>query len=476
MGDIYRQAAVVLIWLGPAQPLTEDAFEIISILAEEFRPIRSQNGLERNIPLGEFKAARDIQCGGRLETLIIKPAWSEVMRLYSSTSYFLRLWVKQEIVLARDRVVICGTQTIDWEVFYTGALCIWQCEFLCHNIDEIEILSSIFATGRIVERFSTYPHTLESLMLGFALETEVTDPRDRVFGLLGMLPEGEQKSSIIVDYTRSVDMVYRNAFQSIVETENTIRLWQFLDVGLDLKDERTRPTWVASFSSLRNDFSFPTEPLMQLFQTREPISIQGDTLTVHGVISDSIIQVSENFSETNQKACVQSILDTPDSEILNQMTYGKFVSLWQTLIAFSSTTDEYEYCEQGFLALLSKWDLRPSSEDESYDEQREDYAFQMKSQLIRGPEYEYGRSLFKTSRGFYGVGPRGKNNGEQGSRPQVQVGDRIALVATANTPVILRPRDDDCYALVGAAYVGCLQDATGIWEENVPDLEPIRIR
>jgi hypothetical protein len=60
---------------------------------------------------------------------------------------------------------------------------------------------------------------LISLLTYFALLAHVTDPRDLIFGLLGMLDPGPQKEGIIVDYTKSVEEVFQNAMEALCRRE-----------------------------------------------------------------------------------------------------------------------------------------------------------------------------------------------------------------------------------------------------------------
>ena len=93
MSEIYGQASDVCVWLGEEDEASRTAFDFIKhelILLQDFDKLcNSQGTTEKwNCMLG-----------------VMKRGW------------FSRRWVVQEIALAKEATIYCGTQTIPWHEF-----------------------------------------------------------------------------------------------------------------------------------------------------------------------------------------------------------------------------------------------------------------------------------------------------------------------------------------------------------------------
>uniref|UniRef100_A0A0B7KHY6 Heterokaryon incompatibility domain-containing protein n=1 Tax=Bionectria ochroleuca TaxID=29856 RepID=A0A0B7KHY6_BIOOC len=100
--------------------------------------------------------------------------------------YFSRIWVVQELVFAADKTVICGSTTWDWEMFDTMA-------------------GSLPDTTRIPWiRYCSDRKYREGLdlfqLLCSTLNCKSSDPRDRVFALLGLVV-GSRAMGLTPDYS-----------------------------------------------------------------------------------------------------------------------------------------------------------------------------------------------------------------------------------------------------------------------------------
>ncbi|CAH0046097.1 unnamed protein product [Clonostachys solani] len=99
--------------------------------------------------------------------------------------YFSRIWVVQELAFATDKTIICGSTTWDWEMFYTIAC------------------SLSHATGLSWIQYCNNRKSRESLdlfqLLCDTLNCKSSDPRDRVFALLGLVV-GSRALGLTPDY------------------------------------------------------------------------------------------------------------------------------------------------------------------------------------------------------------------------------------------------------------------------------------
>jgi hypothetical protein len=71
-------------------------------------------------------------------------------------------------------------------------------------------------------------------------------------------------------------------------------------------------------------------------------------------------------------------------------------------------------------------------------------------------DYPIARNIFTCTSGYFGIGPAGRNGIKACA---IQRGDCVAIVPGVQTPMILRPRKDWLYPLVGKAYVAGIEGA-----------------
>lgn len=106
MGDIYKKARKVVVWLGPARDDSDTAMDWIQPLTTVL-PLIPQ-------PLEVEKHAENGLPGG------LHPLWAALGWLYRR-KWSGRLWTFQEVVLAADVLMVCGEKTTGWEALATVA-------------------------------------------------------------------------------------------------------------------------------------------------------------------------------------------------------------------------------------------------------------------------------------------------------------------------------------------------------------------
>ena len=153
MGEVYSSATSVLVWLG----LRHDA----------------------------ERAEKELQAGNTLKAAPKPLLNKHVIR----KSYWTRLWIVQELLLARRIEMLCGMNVIQWEtqaeyikfsINYGG----WDNDFIFHRIIEDALVTEVDQRGRehlsLAEVLWRYGHS------------QCEDPRDKLFALLNILPADER--------------------------------------------------------------------------------------------------------------------------------------------------------------------------------------------------------------------------------------------------------------------------------------------
>ena len=163
MGETYFQARRVKVWLGPATQYTSALFDAD---AAHFETV----GLDPTN--AECEAVKDIAS---------RPYWS-------------RMWIVQELLLAQSVEVLCGEHVLTWERFSTALMSVL--EMAPNRVDWNElrhhpIVRFIGSEG--VYHFTRSDRTSLLWLLVDYGKASCTDPKDKVFALLGLLDGAERK-------------------------------------------------------------------------------------------------------------------------------------------------------------------------------------------------------------------------------------------------------------------------------------------
>jgi hypothetical protein len=233
MKNIYSEASRVVVsityehWLFPYKKSIE-AILTMEKLREAGKSMNSVLSLPKNV-LPEPEP---------LKKKLVDKVWENLVRLKSfigflQDEWFTRIWCVQEIVLARDAVLLLGcnppfeipwkriTPLIPWwleqEVYMRG-----------HFGEEAHM-----AVRSVYDTLSTTRYNLDSDSdprgLLYALSDfrhrKATNPRDKVYALLGLIDwKYNNTASLIPNYHRSIYDVYLDAAKSILETTGDLSL------------------------------------------------------------------------------------------------------------------------------------------------------------------------------------------------------------------------------------------------------------
>jgi len=206
MRTIYQTAQQVTVWLGLEENDSHRAMLFLRSL--------EKCGDDEQLALELFKQphiAKD------LEALIC---------LYDRT-YWYRVWIVQEIVLAKYVWVCCGKDFVPWRAFQSASH--WICGSYLHSELVRLCLSAVSEPGfrgirsvtrgaMLIEETRHQFRERELGLLEMALGSwsrEASDPRDFIYGMLGIV---NVKASVDIepDYTKSVARVYIDVATFIV--------------------------------------------------------------------------------------------------------------------------------------------------------------------------------------------------------------------------------------------------------------------
>jgi hypothetical protein len=189
MNQIYARAIEVLVWLGPESNGSDIAIRHI-------RHVSSCLHHYQALPSFDVKLEQPIV------QLLTRP-------------YFTRLWIVQEILLATKATVMCGSEWIK-----LAHLRDYTSYFLRLSEDSTKQVTQATSLLRL-SRLSRY--SFHDLICRFS-NNECVDPRDKVYGLLGIL---NQHTRPEIDYRKSTEEVF---FEAV----------KFMFNSWDLRDHQRR--------------------------------------------------------------------------------------------------------------------------------------------------------------------------------------------------------------------------------------------
>jgi hypothetical protein len=224
MGDIYRNAQNVHAWLGNASPATDWALEYLNTI--------------------------DADTWGKPWTTEAEDKPFYALLALADRPWFTRLWVAQEVVLARRAWIHCGAQCTDLR---SVVLCYrhYLLQRLDHrsainlHIKRLGQLHSLHGILMCQDQTQASPKEIDGVYSLFegTLIMGVSDPRDFVYALKGLLPSDIK---MIPDYEASLDEVFQNATLSFIDwTKNLI--WLECSAGPVPRQQCSLPSWAVHF-------------------------------------------------------------------------------------------------------------------------------------------------------------------------------------------------------------------------------------
>lgn len=231
MANIYKLAYRVVGWIGEDEYNSKQAVGILQHVGDQIeytkggRLVRAPGAKEPDLWMNACCFSFDDQTWQALLCILERP-------------WFYRLWCWQEInISSRHTVLQCGHDQIRWTVFWRVVLCIHNKERLPSIIFRGRCRHIAYLTAEAT-RFSM------STLLDLSRSKGCTDPRDKVYGILG-LTAPLFNASIKVDHSLPVEQVYKDAF--LAHTGVTLRLELLKHCNL-AKQSTRGPSWVPDWS------------------------------------------------------------------------------------------------------------------------------------------------------------------------------------------------------------------------------------
>jgi hypothetical protein len=225
MRTIYSQATRVLIWLGEEADNSGAAFALLKRWAAAVEAAcETEQALGYGEETGRPPPLRLVLRHGRDLNLFDELGRDAIAALVGR-DYWRRVWVVQEVVLARTRVLLCGRDEIAWEHFHRGLNQLLDLPELNEREEQEEQVDAATVTRMAV------PYGVAAVIMLTAWERklhqshpegfpgdrilvtltkffrfEATDLRDKIYGLLGLL-DHDNELGLEADYNLGMNEV-----------------------------------------------------------------------------------------------------------------------------------------------------------------------------------------------------------------------------------------------------------------------------
>ncbi|ROW11613.1 hypothetical protein VMCG_01284 [Cytospora schulzeri] len=304
MRSIYLKAQNILVWLGQDKAnQAEIAFTGVCDIVRSWRPT------SKPLRFSSYKEAFEPR---KDEPSIDEAKWTAMQAMFQ-TEYFTRFWVIQELALGHSATVIWGDHHISWGLIGVCAAWLLTRGWLTNPERPISAAYNAFLIYVLPLAKRSAISSFSKLDLSAVLATTIgkfksTDPRDRIYALLGMPFSGndpEKGTLVIPDYTADVRSVYLGTTKRMFIQDRNLRLLSAVQHGLEV--DTAYPSWLPKWDqtlfaeplALRQEHGYYANAGELFFPNENTFGEDGESLILTGLKITAITTVSGHFTTGN---------------------------------------------------------------------------------------------------------------------------------------------------------------------------------
>lgn len=509
MKDIYSSCIRDLIWLGEAGGRTEEGLNMLVHMKSLNIQRRGGKQFNKMVTLRDLAANRNDDFYLDIWSIVAQPGlWG-------------RVWVMQEIACCPEALLVIGHLTMSWTIMssildHSGIPDRYHLPFghqpFAQDVWDVFGKTQVIEHQRdIIRSINPINSTLLDVLSRFRA-ADSTDPRDKIYGLLGLATDDH---GIIPDYRKSVQDVYIDVARSQLNaTQNldliTQSLWPLrntpalksYELGYDVSETSATldlPSWLPNFSTRgaasilfaqRSIFAAGTATFSET-----PVISPAGVLTLTGAVVGTIATlkpIGEMIHADGQYLSPWAHHWLPTTLSGTQEAPGTyptggdaFESYWRTLMTDCVAYPSRRLSEPDivkYAGLFDSWrkGIAPSPLVTKVDGSPVSYhgelLYSMEA-LMRWDEINCSfenRRFAELNNALYAMVPwDGSRNPDSGA----QMGDVLAVVEGGKVPLVLRDKvmsdkkqcvdGNELWEIVGTAYVHRLMDGLAAeWVER----------
>ncbi|KAH8796384.1 heterokaryon incompatibility protein-domain-containing protein [Hyaloscypha finlandica] len=248
MRSIYSQAERVVMWLGEEENNSSLAITFINRWHDAFVAAVADKRLELK--------TRHLE---RILSLVEDPFDKQsvlAVRCLFERGYWSRVWIIQEIVLAKDRLILCGRDSVDASKM--SLIC-----YIWFNLSSIELpklgnqeiiphygwgfqSSHLWLFVKAIEEALADGQTLNILsVVQIGFERFCTDPRDRLYGLFGIMDD--KQLTMHPDYHLTTEEVNFQFTVGSMQTSGRVDAVTLAGIGFEIPASLHLISWVPRY-------------------------------------------------------------------------------------------------------------------------------------------------------------------------------------------------------------------------------------
>ena len=443
MFDIYKYALRVLLWLGEGDQDSDRAMTLMNKYPVLFPREQAGSGV-----VERYAAFQGMQFQGNWQALeqgfFTRPCWN-------------RIWIVQEVAVAKEVIVVCGSYTIPWYVLSSYVKHSNEKSPQSHPCKVIDGIRDKWQSG-----VSCLLHQLVLTLRDFNATIAV----DKLYACLGLcLATGDE--DLYPDYSKATWQVYAEFTKHIIVQQKKL---DFICAMNNIKFTGGLPSWVPDFQSANFIGPIPLKGLSTLVDdflynvsARKPMEVVFSddlkTLQATGLLVDHIDTIAPywdpgpyftDFIESIRKQFEEwrNFIVMEDKRSVSKR-YGSYSAV-QLALSKTLTADRLmNFYPNGYLSRLPpdegifevyvKRGPRDFKQDSgslgSHLGWQQKWWYQIALNWFIGTLMH--RCLALLRGGYIGLVPQ-----------SAKVGDVVCILYGCDTPVVLRPQDED-YSFVG---------------------------
>lgn len=451
MKDIFQRASQVIVWLGSSNFDSGAAFTLLHSL----NTCQSSSNKIREIIQDPNRAYE----------------WKALINLFQR-SYWRRVWVIQEVQVAKSTVVLCGDESIE----LSSLLCIQSMLWNEHAAPLINLAHSntwlrnlhFWIRGRGARGLDQHPQAppgdLFRTLLFHRLK-EATDPRDKIYSLLGLT---SARNDIEIDYRSDVRQVYIDTAAYIIHTSGKLDiLW----AAPPHQDRFNLPSWVPDWSIDEEKqaglaWGLQETKLEYIYHASgktkaDAVVNREGILFTKGLITSSVAQLGGVTHVRHSRDIQQTVASVNEWRTLMETHQGNGLSC---LEAFARTLccdrvkfegDRHGTLQEKLLALMATISqLKTVAQVKALKDSTEKEYVSIKAEIEGIAQQIFRRRFVLSSSGTMGLAPE-----------EAQVGDLICILLGCSVPVVLRATG--CYFIyIGDVYLDGYMSGRAVAEGN----------
>lgn len=381
-----------------------------------------------------------------------------------------RLWVLQEVVLARSNTCHWGNFKLDLlDIVRAAEWLDYKTSFISQSLYDNIGRRCGLQMFELLDRDNgvhSNSRTLES-MLDLAQRFEQTEASDSVYAILGLIDHdkalrSDEAALLEVNYTKSPPDVLRDATRYALCETNTLRALNFINRQVDmLADSQTFPTWTvrADAQNQPQDANWlPTHYRachacegLEAPSLLSDVSFDKNVLLLQGIVVDQVVQttvvcrddiLADHEAYHQWLGSIKNMI-IPHFDIAMQENID--LAIASTLVAGKAKSGEEARPDD--LNLLAEYIKSLAIREDGIVSDGVSIRSHVNEERIEAmleTVHVYwcrDRRFFVTAAGYMGLGPR-----------CMQPEDTVVILRGGRTPFILRKKADG-YWLIGVAHV-----------------------